>query len=288
MTQFIFILFFFITYLFLIPWKYYFLNLELNRGNRLLLSVYILEEEVYCGRIPTISKNLNYKFFSTLLESFLLYSRHFGIPIFNFLGEFRQHLGRDLEMEKKLFKEIRDGIIQFFFVGGISFGFWRFSHFFLDLKAAYTVRFFFALFLEFIGLIIYLIFFYIGKNKLLKSFNALFRSYYLFWGLSSVGLPVVEVLGESQILEQSPSEAGQRALQRRVESLVNSWKEVGLPVKSAMEDAILELWNLYNVRFQVFRRNLKIVNFLIMALFYLSAFFILLMDLMGLFLIEIK
>src|SRR3990172_8287206 len=120
MTHYIFFLLFFISYLFLIPWKRCFMNLDLIRGNKLLLSVYGIEEEVFCGKIPAIPQTLNYKFFSPLLESFLIYSRQFGIPLFNFLGEFRHHLGKDLQMERKLLKELRDGLLQFFFVGIIS------------------------------------------------------------------------------------------------------------------------------------------------------------------------
>lgn len=288
MIHYIFYFLFLITYLFLIPWKKIIRNFDFFKGNQLLLSVYGIEEEVFCGKIPSIPKNLNYKFFSPLLDSFLVYSRQFGMPIFNFLGEFKHHLGKDIQMEGKLLKELRDGIFQCFFIGGISFGFWGWAHFFLELDLSYSSNFFFALFLETFGLIIFLVFFFIFKNKLLRPFDNFFRSYYLFWGLSSVGLPVVEVLGASQILEVTPSMEAQKTLHRRVQSIVTSWKEVGLPVKNAMEDVILELWNLYDVRFQVFRRNLKILNFLILALFYLSAFFVLLMDFIWLFLIELK
>lgn len=282
-------LFLFLTpYFILIPWKKYFFKLDFYRGNQLLWSVFKIEEEVFYGRIPPIPKNLKYKFFSPLLESFLLYTRQFGMPLFNFLGEFKQQLGKDLQMERKLLKELRDGIIQFLFIGFITFGFWGWAHIFLGLKITYSLNFFLALFLKLMGLILFLGCYYFFKRRLLGSFNTVFQSYYLFWGLSSVGLPVVEVLGACHILELRPSVGEQIILHKRMESLVTSWKDKGFPIKSSVENVILELWDLYNLKFQVFRRNLKIVNFLIMALFYLSAFFILLMDFMGVFLIELK
>ena len=285
--KFFFVLFL-IPYFLLIPWKKYFFLLEFQRGNQLLLSIFEIEEEVFSGRVPLIPKIFKYKFYSPLLESFLLYSRQFGMPLFNFLGEFKHQLGKDLQMERKLLKELRDGVVQFIFIGVISFGFWTWSHIFLGLKISYSLNFFLAFFLQLLGLIIFLCCYYVFRKKLLGTFNTVFQSYYLFWGLSSVGLPVVEVLGACQILELRPSNGEQRILHRRMESLVTSWKDKGFPVKKSVEDVISELWDLYNVKFQVFRRNLKIVNFLIMALFYLSAFFILLMDFMGVFLIELK
>jgi hypothetical protein len=284
----IFFLLFLIPYLGLIPWKKYFSKFEFSRGNQLLWSVYKIEEEVFYGRVPSIPKNYKYKFYSSLLESFLLYSRQYGMPLFNFLGEFKHQLGKDLQMERKLFKELRDGVVQFIFIGVISFGFWTCSHIFLELKISYSFNFFLAFFLQLTGMIIFLSCFYVFKRKLVETFYRVFQSYYLFWGLSSVGLPVVEVLGACQILELKPLNGGLMVLNRRMESLVSSWKDKGFPVKNSVEDVISELWDLYNVKFQVFRRNLKIVNFLTMALFYLSAFFILLMDFMGVFLIELK
>ncbi len=287
-TSSFFLILFFFSYIFLFSGKKLSFKIEFSKGNDLLRSIYYLEEEVFCGKIPSLPKNVGYKFFSPLLETILIYSKHFGIPLFNFLKEFKHHLRKDLQHEKSVFKELRDGIFQCIFLALVSFCFWWWSHFFLDIPISYSKNFKIALFLEGMGIFSYLGFFHVFKKNLLQSFDPFFSSYYLFWGVSSIGLPVVEVLGISQIMEIRTSDKELGSLQKRMEGLVTSWKEKGFPVKDGVEEVIWQLWDLYETRFQVFRRNLKIVNFLITALFYLSAFFILLLDFIGIFLIELK
>lgn len=287
-TSTFFLILFFFSYFFLFSGKKLSLKIKLSKGNDLLKSIHHLEEEVFCGKIPSLPKNVGYKFFSPLLESILIYSKHFGIPLFNFLKEFKHHLRKDLQHEKSVFKELRDGIFQSIFLASVSFCFWWWSHYFLDIPTSYSKNFKIALFLEGMGIFAYLGFFHIFKRKLIQSFDPFFSSYYLFWGVSLIGLPVVEVLGISQIMDKRSSDKDLGFLQRRMEGLVTSWKEKGFPVKEGVEEVICQLWDLYETRFQVFRRNLKIVNFLIMALFYLPAFFILLLDFIGIFLIELK
>ncbi len=276
------------TYLILIPWKSHLISLEADLGKKLLWSIYQMEEEVFCGQIPSSPRTSEYKFFSFLLNSFVFYSRDFGIPLMEFLKELKNHLRRDLQLEKKIGKEFRDGIFQFLFITFVSLLFWRWSYFLLEIKVKYSINFFFGVFLEVIGLGVFILNFWVLRERLLKQFRPIFSAYYIFWGLSSVGLPIVEVLGKSRILEVKPKNKGLKALQKRMENLVTSWKDKGFPVKEEVEGIIWELWEQYEEDFRGFRITLKIVNFLIMALFYLSAFFILLLDFVGIFLIELK
>ena len=107
-------------------------------------------------------------------------------------------------------------------------------------------------------------------NKFSKAIERL----YLFVSLVEVGMPVSQTLSESQVLE------GDLMIHKlflpcasRLMNLVNRWKANGISPKTEVAEIIQELWHIKEVNFERFLKHLDILKFIVLAFFFLPAYF---------------
>ena len=83
-----------------------------------------------------------------------------------------------------------------------------------------------------------------------------------------------QTLSESQVLE------GDLMIHKlflpcasRIMNLVNRWKANGISPKTEVAEIIQELWHIKEVNFERFLKHLDILKFIVLAFFFLPAYF---------------
>lgn len=257
----------------------------LNQGEKLFFKIFEIEEELYSGQIPGVYNLYDYKFFSPLLFKLLEYARVFGLPPDCFIPRLRAYLSKDLRFEKEVKKLLIEGIAQFILIIIISWAFKYFASTMVSSPSEFPLE---AILLQLAGPICFLGAYIYLKKKILGPFAVYFSAYYNLWALMKMGSSTTEVMGLSKILELKPTKGALKPLHQKIIRPLKAWEQRGVPVLPLIELVIEELWEIYDQEFQKFQKILKVLSFLILAFFYLGAYFMLVWGTLGPFLIEMK
>ncbi|TDJ03619.1 MAG: hypothetical protein E2O68_09765 [Deltaproteobacteria bacterium] len=256
---------------------------SLKKGQLLFLKIFDIEEELYCGQIPGIYALEEYKFFGTIFHELLEYSRVFGLPPNSFIPRLRVYLGRDLRFEKEVEKIFWEGMAQFLLIFIIS---WAFKFYAATIIPSSTN--YWALILQISGPISFVLAFFFLRKQILLPFSPYFGAYYKLWALLKVGCSTGEILGKSKVLELRPKASALKQIHRKIKRPLKSWEQQGTPIAPLIELVMEELWEVYDQEFQRFHKMLKIISFLILAFFYLGAYFMLVWGSLAPFLIDLE
>jgi len=256
-----------------------------SQGERLFFRIFEIEEELYSGQIPGIYNLYNYKFFSSLLRQLLEYARTYGLPPNLFIGDLRKNLNKDLKFEREVKRLLWEGITQFVLIFLISWFFKYFASKALSTSFKFSI---FAFMLQILGPLVFFLLFTYLKRQIFNPFRPYFAAYYNLWALMKVGGPTGEILGKSRILNLNPSKEPLKTFHQKIKSPLKAWEQKGIPIDPLIELLIEELWEAYDQEFQRFHKILKVLSFLILAFFYLGAYFMLVWGTLGPFLIEMK
>lgn len=257
-----------------------------NSGEKLLRRLSELEAQLLAkGQIgPT--DLLQYKFYTALTSRVLEYGRRYGTPLRSILLELREALGRDLQFERKILKELWGGFAQFVLIALVTWVFVFLSSSLLNLSLSPSVMGT-MLFLQLIGFVSYYLIFEILQKRLFSIFAQLFSSYYTLLILTEASLSVRVSLQESGILSAfSIKDKRFDFLFIRSRELLERWQTKGTPLKTELKEHIASLWGLEEETFLRFIKLLAGLKFLILCLFFLSAYFVYLFSLFRVFLIE--
>lgn len=113
------------------------------------------------------------------------------------------------------------------------------------------------------------------KNKVFKPFSNAIKELYLFSSLLAVGLPINEVLKSSGIMDGSfATHKTFKNHDSRFKKLVSRMKETGLSPIEETQEIIREIWHLQEVYFLKFTKMVQILKFVILAFFFLPAYFL--------------
>ena len=250
------------------------LNQEAVSGQRLLVFFPTLEARMSMGQ-KTIESDLpKYKFYTTLITDLLETHQKRGISLKNILPELRLNLIKDLQFESKISRGVMGGNLQFF---AIMFTTWMFI--FLSSKLAELPLNLFMLFIIALFQLAGIVVFNAALKKIkfltFKKFNQAIERLYLFHCLSEVGLSITHTLTESQVLK------GDLMTQKvfspcasRLTTLVNRWTQNGISPKAETHEIIKEVWHLKEVTFERFLKHLDLLKFIILAFFFLPAYFL--------------
>ncbi|RLA63021.1 MAG: hypothetical protein DRQ88_11650 [Epsilonproteobacteria bacterium] len=259
---------------------------DVGRGEKLFFKIFEIEEELYSGQIPGVYHLYEYKFFSPLLAKLLEYARVFGLPPESFIPRLRGHLSRDLRFEREVKKLYFEGVAQFIVIFIIS---WFFKYFASTITSSSSSQYSLeALGLQIMGPICFFAAYTHLKKKIFGPFAPYFAAYYNLWALMKMGSSTGEVLAESKVLQLKPVKEPFKSLHHKMIRPLKAWEQKGIPILPLIELVIEELWEIYDQEFQKFHKILKVLSFLILALFYLGAYFMLVWGTLGPFLIEMK
>jgi len=247
---------------------------ELTRGRELLLAFSECEAKISLG-IKILPKHLpKYKFYTGLIEQLFETNRRFGMGIKKFIPEIRGALIHDLQFEKLIFDEIIGGFLQFMVIALTtwSFVFLSSSLVFIPLSKTLVIS---MLILQFSGGALFFVLVKKYQLKTFTKFNKAIEELYLFSGLMDIGLNLNEILLRSGILQGNlVSFKIFENLSGRVKKLIARLKETGLSPKDETQEIIKEIWHLQETNFRKFTKKVQVLKFVILAFFFLPAYFL--------------
>ncbi|OFZ49513.1 MAG: hypothetical protein A2381_19240 [Bdellovibrionales bacterium RIFOXYB1_FULL_37_110] len=255
-------------------------------GELLLFKVTMLASELNVGKVGSPIELHSYKFYTGLLEELLTYKRQFGISLSKILIPIRGGIKKDFQFEKKIQNELVGGIFQFLFVSIITWLFSFMVYKMVQLDSSWLTKMI-ILVLQILGTTFYVIIYRMQKIRQFKIFETYFQVLFFLMSLIDVGLSSSKVLhqsGFSRIDELKDPHF--LIVNKKLKGLVEVYKNNGHQIKSDLEGLIEEIYFLQEERFEQFLKFLGILKFVILCLFFLSAYFIYLFTLFSLFLME--
>ena len=246
---------------------------EETRGQHLLKIFPEMEAKLALG-IKTITFTLpQYKFYTALLFNLLEVHRRLGIGLKFILPELRVNLIKDLQFEQKIIGNIVGGNIQFLVITATTWSFIILSSTLAQLPLNFS-DLAFILFIQILAFCFFNLAFFQLKKRSFLTYDEAIERLYLFSSLTEIGLPINQVLKESKILEGDfLLNKSFRAISLRLTGLVTRWKEMGFSPKVETNEIIKEIWHSKEVRFERFLKHLDLLKFVILAFFFLPAYF---------------
>ena len=244
------------------------------RGEELLLALSECEARITLG-IKIIASFLpKYKFYTNLLEQLLSTHRTQGIGIKKFIPEIRLALICDLQFEKKILDEIISAFLQFLVITATTWSFVFLSKSLVQIPLNNTVTAG-MISLEIVGIFIFNQLVSHFKNKVFEPFSKAIEELYLFSSLLAVGMPINEVLKTSGIMQGGfASHKNFKNFDSRFKKLIARMKETGLSPIEETQEIIREIWHLQEVYFLKFTKMVQLLKFVILAFFFLPAYFL--------------
>jgi hypothetical protein len=256
-----------------------------QKGDAFFLELFNIEKKLYSGELPGIYKLPAYKFFAPLIANLMEYSRVFGLSPNLFIPQLRKYLGRDLKFERRMNKLFFGGLAQMLIVFFLSWSFGYYMSEALSFPVNFSLQ---PLFLQLTGGIFYILIFTLLRRYLLSPFNHFFISYYRLWALMKVGHSMGEILQKSEIYSLSSNRAVLKEFQSKIRDPLKAWEEKGVDIILIVELLLEQLWDIYTEELVKFRGIFIMATLAILAIFFLSAYFLIIWDVLGPFLIELK
>lgn len=233
-----------------------------------------LEQSVKYGKFDLRIELPKYKFFTDLILELLQLHKKLGINLSLYLPKIRLELQRDHRFEKKLHELMLNCIWQFLIIISVTWGFISFSSMMIAVfpsgKVISSI-----LFLQMLGAIV---FFYMKVFLYKKTFAELeqiIEKFYKFLSLVDVGIPISKILEYSQINALGKvKQKDLRSYAQRVHSLLTYWQQNGHSPKNEMTEILEDVWALKESLFEAFLKKLEVLKFIVLALFYLPAYFL--------------
>ena len=261
-----------VTYLKALEEKNPFLK-ERKSGEALLRFIPGLEAKLAMGLKTTADSIPRFKFYTGLLFDLLEFHQKRGISLKHILPELRLNLTKDLQFEAKLQSGTLGGNLQFFVITLTTWGFIFFSSTMVDLPLDAS-NLLIILFVQFTGVLVFNLVLIKLKKHTFHKFSQAIERLYLFVSLVEIGMPVSQTLAESKVLEGDLMQNKHFSpCASRLMTLVTRWKENGISPKVEACEIIRELWHSKDVSFERFLKHLEALKFIILAFFFLPAYF---------------
>lgn len=227
-----------------------------------------------------------YKFYTEIAHEIVDYSKKYGAPLKMAFAYLKQGLLKDNQMERKSKSDFFGGLFQFVFTTLITWVFVIFSQRFTEVDLS-SLQYFTIAFLQIIGACVYIILYVRLKERLLGSFTEYISTIIKMRTLLDLGMPLKHTLSLSTYFELNEGKSRTlRGIKARLDKAVSNLSQRGLPIFEELERLNDELWFLYGEHFQGFIKRMAAVKFGVLALFFLSSYFIYLFFLFSRFLIE--
>jgi hypothetical protein len=214
-----------------------------------------------------------YKFYTELIIKIMERGRLTGSSIKAPLKEIRSNLHRDDKFERKLNSELLSVRYQILFTILLTWLFKEVLENFSEYLIPFEIKMI-MIALQVSGLIIFHYLYKFLKEYTFNDFSCVLNSLYLLRGLSDTGLPVSKVIEMGSLNDLAKIQKGD--LGKVVKQLFHSvtlWSKKGTSIQRELDELINEVWFLIECAFEFFLKYVKGLKFLILVLFYLSAYF---------------
>lgn len=258
----------------LISWNYYrdwissiFERKKFNCAQSLIRFLMKLDQSTGRSKNITIPQ---YKFYSNLVEDLLYYQNQFGAKITKSLMEIRKSLRKDLKNVKLINGIIFGTLYQYCALSLFIWGFIFSAQSILNVGMS-REEVLIIVIVQILGLVL----FYLGYSSLYRrSFSLIecyLRSIYRFRLLLEVSRPISEAIKISEITTLNNSK-GLADLNGRLVLLAEGIKRVGRVSFEEFEACIDEVWDVYEVRLDVFMRHVSTLKIFLILFFVLPCF----------------
>lgn len=234
-----------------------------------------VEAAATSGRLDRVPRLSEYKFFTALTVALLDHARKYGASIKHSIKEIRQGLGRDIASEREISALIRASYIQFFIVSSVTWTFVAVSKLIAEIEVTLTPLAIMAT-LQVFGVLI----FYSLAPKLRQHYfsklDYFLSAQYKFKGLCAAGLGTALVLKKAGLDELFAQDyMGELRLQKlRLLEMIKRWQLSGQSILVEWDDSLEESWALHKLYFSHYLKAMEALKFTLLALFFLSSYFI--------------
>jgi hypothetical protein len=255
-----------------------------NRLRSIFLPKYYIGQKLYNGLIlhQSVPQKLDsYKFYDSLVYEIDECSRRFGTPRNGPLLTVKKALVKDLEYDKKIYKIFSSALLTFLAAALITWMFSTYANQALRTKMSYSYILM-ALSWQIIGVSSFALILSRLRDRLMNRFGGLFQSFYMISLFSEVGMPIETLLSSSKVdTLYSAKLKGLDALKERLKSLVHAQQSHGLPIKEELTQLIDELWLLYGEYCQKLEKQVLLLKFIWLCVFFFSLYLASIFNIIG-------
>lgn len=247
---------------------------ERGRGEGLLLFLQEAEARIALGSKLIPGDMKQYKFYTDLLEQLFESHRKLGAGLKKMIPDIRRAITRDLQFEKQILGEIVGALVQFMLIALTTWGFVFLSSLLVEIPLSGFILSC-MLILQVSGAALFFILMRALKKKMFSSLAQALCELTRFQTMINTGLSVNEVLLRSNILGGALVES--RALSPfagRVKNLISRMKATGLSPVEETQEILKGLWHFQGEQFQKFTKRVQLLKFVVLALFFLPAYFL--------------
>lgn len=218
-------------------------------------------------------KLTSYKFFSEIVNELILSSVKFGTSITGYISEIKQALVKDIQFGKKINSNFLSGLYQIFliFVFGLVFVFILEEQ--INIKfSAYD--FLIPLFLQFMGLALYLLGFYLLKKQIFSPLSLYLKCFYKLrsYIYAEQSLKQIRTYIDVELL---PRTKELKHFKYRIDLILKLLKETGRIDLDEFDLYINEMWQIFEIKFDQFSKAIGVVKLSILCFFSLSGYLLL-------------
>lgn len=216
----------------------------------------------------------NYKFFTPLVLELLELHKKLGIQIKAILPKIRHALSKDIEFEHKLFSQLVGANLQFIVIIFVTWSFIFLSSMMVEIPIRLDIAFYIFL-LEFFGIFSFNFIIYKYKNYVFSKYDSLIESLYLFVVMCEVGLSCQDTIRRSGLItDKICKHKSFWTIAKRIDYLVNRWQKSGIGPKGEAMELLEEIWAQKEHFFIKFLKTQEAIKFIILAFFFLPAYFL--------------
>lgn len=244
-------------------------------GDELQEQISLIEAASVLANQALVDRLAQYKFFTPLVVTLLDHSRKFGATITMALKELRQGLGRDLASERQIKGVQNAGLWQFGIVSAVTWIFILMAHLIAGISSSLFVLVLIAG-LQLMGLAIFVSITGPLRRYYFNDLEFFLSSQYCFKSLVATGISAQLMMKRAHLDElfERSFKKELSLLQRRLKLLITRWKQTGSAVASDWDDALSETWSLHQLFYARYLKALEALKFALLALFFLSSYFI--------------
>lgn len=220
-----------------------------------------------------------YKFFTELVDELLVNYRQTGANIFNYIGELRKNLLKDIKYEKKLAGARNSSLAEMGMIFGMSGMFSLFATSYAEINIP-TSSLFLAFGWQLTGAFLFLYSMKVLRQKHFKPFHKYLRAASFLDIFIKTAHPV-NVIAKKIELSSLDKDKSLLHLKERMELILEQIKSHGIYDQSQGEELGAECWYCYEEKLERFFQEIKRLKLSVITLFFLGSYLFIFFSLVG-------
>lgn len=249
----------------------------IKNGKNLVLNL-----SHYSSRATDQEKDVNmphYKYFTKLILDLYQARRVYGAEIQKHMLNIKSAILSDLQFEKKVKSLSFNSYSQFFAMSLLTWGFIFLTSKIMSYSADPLILFL-IIFMQLIGSLLFFFIFKKVKKTMMDEIGKIEAPIYTMKALIRVGIPVSLVCERCEM--DQLSNLKNKSIRELVERLfysIDRLKNEGTPIESTLSEILDEVYFIRDQKFNKFINIISFFKFIILALFYLTSYFVFIISL---------